>query len=92
MALRGDYPEARNNLAMALLSQKAYKEAEAQVREALRLRSDYVDAQRNLGSVMSAMRRFEGRWSNTRKRCNWTTRVRISGWISARCSDICTVR
>jgi tetratricopeptide (TPR) repeat protein len=50
--LRPDYPEAANNLGLALLGQGKVDDAIAQFSEALRLKPDYAMACNNLGNAL----------------------------------------
>src|SRR5262249_52657280 len=52
VALRRDSPGARFNLAKALSAQKHLAEAEAQYREAIRLKPDYAEAHQTLGALL----------------------------------------
>jgi len=51
--LRQDYPEAVNNLGLALLGQGKTEDAIAQFGEALRLKPDYAMACSNLGNALA---------------------------------------
>ena len=59
LRLRPDYPEAANNLGLALLGQGKIDDAVAQLGEALRLKPDYAMACNNLGNAL----RLRGDWN-----------------------------
>jgi tetratricopeptide (TPR) repeat protein len=59
LRLRPDYPEAANNLGLALLGQGKTDDAIAQFGEALRLKPDYAMACNNLGNAL----RLRGDWN-----------------------------
>jgi Flp pilus assembly protein TadD len=53
--LKPDYPEARNNLGVALYQRGLLAEAAEHIGEAVRLKPDYADATRNLGMVKALL-------------------------------------
>jgi protein O-GlcNAc transferase len=53
--------EAHNNLGIALASQGKLEDAIDQFQQALRLRPDFEDARRNLGSAVRARRQLPGK-------------------------------
>jgi protein O-mannosyl-transferase len=59
VASRPANARARSNLGTALFEQGRASEAEAQLREAVRLRADYPEAQANLGAVLCSEGRVE---------------------------------
>lgn len=58
LRLRPDYPEAQNNMGVALRALGQPEEAEQHYREALRLRPDYADAHHNLAVLLMGSGRF----------------------------------
>jgi Flp pilus assembly protein TadD len=52
LEIRVDYPEAHNNLGVALASQDRLNEAIAHFREALRLEPNYAQARANLAIAL----------------------------------------
>jgi len=56
---RPDNPRARLNHGVLLAAERRYPEAEAQLREALRLKEPVAKAHLNLGSILCSQQRFE---------------------------------
>ncbi len=56
---RPDNPRARMNYGVVLAAARRYPEAEAQLREALRLKEPVAKAHLNLGSILCSEQRFE---------------------------------
>lgn len=56
---RPDNPRARLNYGVVLAARRRYPEAEAQLREALRLKEPVAKAHLNLGSILCAQQRLE---------------------------------
>jgi len=55
LEIRPNYPEAQNNLGVALARQGRLNEAIAHFNEALRLKPDYVQARANLELALQMM-------------------------------------
>jgi tetratricopeptide (TPR) repeat protein len=56
---RPDNPRARLNYGVVLAAERRYPEAEAQLREALRLKEPVAKAHLNLGSILCSQQRFD---------------------------------
>jgi Tfp pilus assembly protein PilF len=59
LSFNPDNSRAHNNLAMNLLNQERYAEAEVECREAIRLKPNYEKAYLNLGAALAAQARVE---------------------------------
>ena len=60
LELRSDYPEAHNNLAIALRKKGNMEDAAEHYREALRLRPDYPEAHYNYAYLLENLGRLDG--------------------------------
>ena len=67
LELKTDYPEAHNNLGVALAQQGKMDEAIVQFDQALRLKPDYAQARTNLGYALDLVKesRDESNLSST---------------------------
>ena len=59
LALKPNFPEARNNLGFALQLLGRHEAASVQYEKALALRPNYAEAHNNLGNVLQFLQKFE---------------------------------
>ena len=81
LRIQPNFPDALNNLGLALATQGKYDEAVARYNEALRARPDFPDAHNNLGSALTNQVNTAMRSQNSTKlsgfsrTINWRARI-----------------